>query len=298
MKPSLSLASRSGARATELRLLLSQTIQLLVDKHNSFGTVQEPRLLGSYDQDTNVTVHRDLFSPGLLSLDLQTILRMGIPPQHVVPVPVFMTLLTAASLGGDIDLVKTLINGPYGCSADETSRSCVSPLLAACFGCHFTVLETLLNASGGIAGRRTEPNVENMINACYPAGACGRTLIEAVSQGPRADSVEAVSIVRLLLRLGLRINAVDHYLRAPLEIALSYKRVRLASLLCESGATFTRESLLHYNAIRKDSDSDILIMSSSSMAELEAYVALATTTNVVVIRQEVRRGGGGGGGKW
>lgn len=249
-------AVRSGGRASELRFQLSSAIQSLIDAHNS--ALPAPP-----------SIHRDLFSPGLLSLDVQTLLSMGSPPQSV---PVFMTLLTAASLSGALGLVQNLLAGPYGCSADETSRSGVTPLLAAAYGGHAAVLEALADAGGGVAGRRAEPCVENMINVCFPSGACGRTIVEALSQGPRGDSAEAAAMIRFLTKRGLlRVNGVDSFGRTPLDIALAYKRAGIASALCESGAKWTLNAVAKLNEMKAAAE----LMNDTAMAELEAFAAMA-----------------------
>jgi len=203
----------------------------------------------------------ELRSPGLLSLDMGAAMLLGrgrAGPDRLQPCAVYLTLLGAAALAGHGALVRRALAARCGCAPDEASRSGVSPLLAACMGGHAAVVEALLDyadedggdgrggggfgggGGGGGAARAAGPRSAELVNVALPGGACGRTAVEACALGGAAA---ADAVLPLLLRRGLRVNAVDAFGRAPLRILLQYGAWRGAALLCRHGARFTRDDL-------------------------------------------------------
>jgi hypothetical protein len=176
--------------------------------------------------------------------------------------PVFLTMLSAASLAGALLLVRQLMNGPYGCAANESSRSGITPLTAACWGGHAEVVAALLDAGGGIAGRRCSPQVADMVNEMGPSAVPGGVLVTAIATGPRARTT-AASVVRVLVARGLTVTggAVTLCLRSGCAIA--------AAELCSAGAPWTEENTPLLRAIEGGDEETM-----RAVAELEAYAGL------------------------
>lgn len=244
-------SSRPGDKAKKLRDELASLIQLLVDQYNSQKIAIEDGL--PTPLVTSLVDIGELKSPGLLSLDFGTAMLLGNGkegPDRLQKVAVYHTLLSAACLAGDHKLVSFILQSKCGCTADETTRSGVSPILAACFAGNAQIVELLLHfeskeRSEGRKDHRSS-RVDELVNVCLVGGACGRSCIEACVLGGK---VASKSVLPILLKNGLRVNGIDIHTRSPLRIALQYQAFYAASLLLQYGAILTDADL---DALPKD----------------------------------------------
>ena len=214
---------------------------------------------------------QELLSPGLLSLDFPALLASPMSVTMAGPdarAPVFLSCLSAAALAGHLALVRQMMQGPYGCAANESSRSGITPLTAACWGGHAEVVAALLDAGGGVAGRRCAPDVSDIVNEKGPSAVPGGVLVPAIATGPRARAT-AASVVRVLVARGLTVSggAVTLCLRSGCATA--------AAELCGAGAPWAEENTPLLQTIEGDDEDTV-----RALAELEAYASHAARRGV------------------
>jgi ankyrin repeat protein len=270
MKP-----ARPGDKAKKLRADLANQIQALVDVYNNQRQALEDGISPT-SMPLSTAELGELKSPGLLSLDFGTAMLLGrgkVGPDRIQKVAVYHTLLSAASLAGNLKLVNLMLHSKCGCSSDETSRSGVSPLLAACFAGHAQVVDKLLlfefEEGDKVRGRKGgEERVVELVNVSLVGGACGRTCVEACALGGKAASE---NIIPILLKRGLRVNGIDIHLRSPIRIALQYSAFRAASLLLQHGAILSDDDI---DALPKD-ESGCLTEDLADITEILMYAKFA-----------------------
>lgn len=207
MKSSPARGPRPGDKARQLRTDLAELIQGIVDGRIS-------------DVDFNAGDGKHFRSPGLISMDFGVVVNGE---------PIYHNLLTAAAYAGQAPLVRKILDAGSGCKPDEMTRSGASPLLAACYGGHASIVSELLQ-------RGADSNV------CLPAGALGLTAVEAcvlgsLQRGMRLDDVSSLSA--LTRHRGFLVNGRDAWNRLPLEIAFDHGHWPAASILAQAGANLS-----------------------------------------------------------
>ena len=275
--------SRPGDKAKRLREELASQIQSLVDIYNTRRQAQEDGLSPPpLETISSLSGLGELKSPGLLSLDFGTAMLLGRGkkgPDRLQKVAVYHTLLSAAALAGHLNLVNLILSSKCGCTPDETSRSGVSPLLAACFAGHAQVVDKLLSFEFEEVSRvKRDERLVELVNVSLVGGACGRTTVEACCLGGRLASEQ---IFPLLLKRGLRVNGFDVHSRSPIRIALQYSSFRAASLLLQHGAMLSDEDI---DALPKD-DTGCLEEDSRDVAEILLYANVARQTRKSGLRR-------------